>query len=63
MIKCCVEPTHLFNKIKQMQYRFIVHVMRGEEMENLVTAGKIQGKTDRGRQREKILMAFVDGWV
>jgi hypothetical protein len=29
--------------------------MRGEGTENLVTTGKIQGKGDRGRQREKII--------
>jgi hypothetical protein len=45
----------LFNKIKQRQCRFIGHVIRGEGMENLVTTGKIPGKRDRGRQREKIL--------
>jgi hypothetical protein len=32
-----------------------VHRPRGEGMETLVTTGKIQGKRDRGRQREKIL--------
>jgi ribosomal 50S subunit-associated protein YjgA (DUF615 family) len=36
----------LINKLKQRQYRFIGHVMRGEGMENLVTTGKIQGKKD-----------------
>jgi len=45
----------LFNKIKQRQCKFIGHVTRGEGMENLVTTGKIPGKRDRGRQREKIL--------
>jgi hypothetical protein len=29
--------------------------MGGERMDNLVHPGKIQGKRDRGRQREKIL--------
>jgi hypothetical protein len=28
---------------------------RGERIENLVTTGKIQGKRDRGRQKENIL--------
>lgn len=45
----------LFNKIKQRQCRFIGHLIRDEGMENLVTTGKIPGKRDRGRQREKIL--------
>lgn len=30
-------------------------VMRSKGMENLVTTGQIQGKRDRGRQREKIM--------
>jgi hypothetical protein len=29
--------------------------MHGEGMENIVTTGKIQGKRDRDRQREKTL--------
>jgi hypothetical protein len=45
----------LFNKIKQRQCRFKDHVIRGEGVENLLTTGKIPGKRDRGRQREKIL--------
>lgn len=45
----------LLNKIKQRQYRFIDHVMRGKGMEYLISTGKIEGKRDRGRQKEKIL--------
>jgi hypothetical protein len=52
----------LFNKIMQRQFRFIGHVIRGEGMENLVTTCKIQGKRDRGRQREKILVG-VCRWL
>ena len=46
----------LFNKIRQRQCRFLGHVIREEGIENLVTTGKIPGKRDRGRQREKILV-------
>jgi hypothetical protein len=61
MIKCYVRPTDrkLLNKIKQRKCRFMGHVMRGE---NLVTTGKIQGKRDRGRQRENILVC-VCRWL
>jgi hypothetical protein len=37
------------------ELRFLFH---GEGIENLLTTGKIQGKRDRGRQREKILDGF-----
>jgi ribosomal 50S subunit-associated protein YjgA (DUF615 family) len=45
----CKDNTYkkIFNKIKQRQYRFIGHVMRGEGLETLVTTGRIQEKRDR----------------
>ena len=35
--------------------KFFGHVMRKEEMENLVTTGYVEGKRARGRQRETYL--------
>ena len=37
------------------QVKFFGHVMRKEEMENLVTTGYVEGKRARGRQRETYL--------
>ena len=37
--------------IRQRQLEFFGHLMRKEEIENLVVTGKINGKRDRGRQR------------
>jgi hypothetical protein len=48
----------LFNKIKQRQCRLMGHMICGEGMKNLVNTGKILGKRDRGRQRDKILDGF-----
>jgi inosine/xanthosine triphosphate pyrophosphatase family protein len=50
----------LLNKIKQRQCRFIGHVIRGEGMENLVATGKIQGKRDRGGQKDRCTTACVN---
>ena len=53
----------LLNIIRKRQSVFFGHVMRREGMELVVTAGKIQGKRSRGRQREKMidgLAAWLD---
>jgi hypothetical protein len=44
----------VYNKIKQRHCRLTGHVMHVEKMKNIGTTGKIQGKGDIGRQREKI---------
>ena len=37
------------------QAKFIGHVMRQKQLENLVTTGKLNGTRSRGRPREKLL--------
>jgi methyl coenzyme M reductase subunit D len=49
----------LINKIRQ----FKGLVICGEEMENVVTTGNIQGKRDISRQRERSWIVCVDDWV
>ena len=42
----------LMKDIVKRQMEFFGHVIRKEEVENLVVTGFIEGKTVRGRQRE-----------
>ncbi|GFN93277.1 hypothetical protein PoB_001978300 [Plakobranchus ocellatus] len=41
---------------------FFGHVMRREKLENLVTAGMLEGKRSRGKQREKLIEGLTD-WL
>ena len=52
----------LVNKIRKRQATFLGHFMRAEALENLVTTGKLNGKRNRGRQREKMLDGLVS-WL
>ena len=45
----------LIINIRKRQSSFFGHVMRRGGLEHIVTTGKIEGRRDRGRQREKIL--------
>ena len=45
----------LLSEMVNRQVKFFGHVMRKEEMENLVTTGYVEGKRARGRQRETYL--------
>ena len=45
----------LLREMVNRQVKFFGHVMRKEEMENLVTTGNVEGKRGRGRQRETYL--------
>ena len=45
----------LLSEMVNRQVKFLGHVMRKEEMEHLVTTGYVEGKRDRGRQRETYL--------
>ena len=45
----------IITRVRTRQSRLFGHIMRRDGLESLVTMGKIQGKRDRGRQREKIL--------
>ena len=47
----------LLNIIRKRQLQFLGHVLREEGLENLCLTGKIEGRRDRGRQREK----YMDG--
>ena len=42
----------LLSEMVNRQVKFFGHVMRKEEIENLVTTGYVEGKRARGRQRE-----------
>ena len=42
----------LLSEMVNRKLKFFGHVMRTEEMENLVTTGYVEGKRARGRQRE-----------
>ena len=43
------------NRIRKHQTTFFDHVMRREKLEYPVTTGMINGKSKRGKQREKML--------
>ena len=45
---------HIRRDIRKTQATFFGHVMRRQNLEHLVTTGKIIGRRSRGRQREKI---------
>ena len=45
----------LLSEMVNRQVKFFGHIMRKEEMENLVTTGHVEGKRARGRQRETYL--------
>ena len=45
----------LLSEMVNRQVTFFGHVMRKEEMENLVTTGYVEAKRARGRQRETYL--------
>lgn len=45
----------MIKEIRKRQLQFVGHVMRREELEEVVLTGMIDGKRDRGRQREKYL--------
>ena len=43
--------------VRGRQIRFLGHVMRSEELENLSLTGRVPGRRARGRKREK----YMDG--
>jgi hypothetical protein len=43
------------NKLGVIYVQFIGHVMTRDGLKNIGTTGKIEGRTGRGRQREKML--------
>jgi hypothetical protein len=49
------ETRTLIKDIRKRQSDFFGHIIRKELIEHTMITGKISGKRDRGRQREKIL--------
>ena len=49
----------ILSNIRGRQSRFLGHVLRRTQLEHLITTGKIKGRRDRGRQREKLLDGLV----
>ena len=45
---------NLLDRIKTQQAKFVDHDMRGHSLEHILTIGKMDGKRERGRKREKI---------
>ena len=48
----------IISNIRVRKSRFLGHVLR-TTLEHLITTGKIKGRRDRGRQREKLLDGLV----
>ena len=55
ILKQVNEKRKTIKELRQKQSGFIGHILRKEKLENIVTTGKINGRKDRGRQREKML--------
>ena len=51
----------LIKKVRRQQMKFFGHVIRNEDIENLVISGKIEGKRSRGRAR-MTYVTRVNGW-
>ena len=52
--------------IRQRQLRFLGHVMRLQQLENVCVTGKVEGRGGRGRPRVKLvdsLAKFVGGGI
>ena len=56
------ETRTLINEIRKRQSHFFGHILRKGQIEHTVITGKISGKRDRGRQREKILDSLAN-WL
>jgi hypothetical protein len=55
ILKQINEKRKTIKELRKKQSRFIGHILRKGKLENIVTTGKINGRKDRGRQREKML--------
>ena len=49
------QTRRIMDHFRKRQSSFFGHIMRRGKLEHTITAGKIEGKRDRGRQREKML--------
>jgi hypothetical protein len=55
ILKQVNEKRRINVELKKKQSRFIRHILRKGKLVDIVTTGKIKGRKDRGRQREKML--------
>ena len=53
----------LWTDIRERQRKFIGHVMRKEELEQILMTGKIQGKKARGRQKQMMLPSMAEDYA
>ena len=51
MLRSVGAEKELLNGIKEQQMKFFGHIVKEGNIEELITAGRIQGTRDRGRQR------------
>jgi hypothetical protein len=56
------ETRTLIKDIRKRQSDFFGHIVRKEQIEHIVITGKISGRRDRGRQREKNLDGLAN-WL
>ena len=56
------ETRTLIKDIRKRQSDFFGHIIRKEQIEHIVITGKISGRRDRGRQREKIFDGLAN-WL
>ena len=56
------ETRTLIKDIRKRQSDFFGHIIRKEQIEDIVITGKISERRDRGRQREKILDGLAN-WL
>jgi hypothetical protein len=61
ILKQVNEKRKTIKELRNKQSRFIEHILRKGKLENIVTTGKIIGRKDRGRQREKMLDSLTSG--
>ena len=62
VLKRAKTTRRLLNSIRKRQASFLGHCLRKGGLEQQVTTGKIPGKRDRGRQREK-MPDSLSGWL
>ena len=55
ILKQVNEKRKTIKELRKQTSRFIEHILRKGKLENIVTTDKINGRKDRGRQREKML--------
>ena len=54
-----ITKREIMKNIREKQMQFPCHVIRRDQLENLSVTGKIDGKRERGRQREKFMDRMI----